>query len=192
MTSAKLLTVSSMPHELNEYPTALAESRADVRNADKVRIMRLTDYNADVLQLLVQSPTLADDVQLVWDAGCDPLPADGGLFLVPTTQELLKEANDVEFTKYHVLLKDSQIQRVQEALKQIPRSMVRPKLKFEKKGGQQHLDTQADAASPSQELLEFGADVQARLREAGIVLEHTFLRQRSSAESASVAAAHTV
>lgn len=196
--------------ELEEFNKALANSRADARSADKVKLMRLKGYKQDVMQHLAASSHLEAALQEVLAAGCEPLPewANGALLLVPLTPELVAEVDDWSLQPYHIVLRDPQVGSVCEALRQIPRDQGRPKLDSETKpAGAEYPDAAGDvftdnptsasssAASRStlrHDDLEFGIEMRQRLHEVGLTVEHTFLRHWSAVESESNHTAHTL
>ena len=96
------------------------------------------------------------------------------------------------------MLRDAQRERLLEALRQIPRAEVRPKLKEEPSpsglqhgGGQDETPIHGASSSTgpslqdgrlSHEALEVEPDIRQRLRQSGLTLEHTFLREWSPEE----------
>ena len=196
--------------ERNDFHAALEESRADVRNADKVRVMRLTDYGKNVMQRLAASRHLSGDIDAIAAAGCEALPAwgNGALLLVPLTRDIAAEADDWSPQPYHIVLRDAQRASLFKALRAIPREEVRPKLREEKTpGGPEHRRGQEQAPTPSaassssptlqesmlsHDAVELEPEMRQRLRRLGLTLEHTFLRQRSQEESESHFVARTL
>jgi len=103
----------------------------DTWSADQVILAQLTFAIPDLALLLVHSNNLASCHSRVRIAGCEVRPAwaNGASLLIPVTQEQIAEAG-IQLKAYNILMFTSDVQLVEQALRQLPRHK-QPKLKLE-------------------------------------------------------------
>jgi hypothetical protein len=112
-------------------------------NSDGVVLLRLTRMarSVDVVNLLVEAPTLAACRARVTDAGCDITPdwACGAKLFVPCTSEQVDELElqGIELSEHHILALLSDKETIEDALKALPHSR-RPRLSEDHRANKQN------------------------------------------------------
>lgn len=132
MTEAlRVSETEALEQESQDIAKAVLLSKADVRNADGVVLVRLEFHNPHVSALLRRADQLSDCVASVEAAGCDCSPswAKGAILLVPATEEQICEAG-INLQPHNVLILQSDVEKLKEALHGLPRRK-RPRVKPE-------------------------------------------------------------
>jgi hypothetical protein len=103
---------------------ALLRSKADIYVAHDppLVVLRLTKRNPEVVQALLEAPTLQGALNCVESAGCDFMPdwANNAVMLAPITKEWAME-NDLELREYHIVVAKQDQVAVEETLAAIPK-----------------------------------------------------------------------
>merc|ERR1719382_309426 len=155
---------------------AVLLSKADVRNADGVVLVRLEFHNPNVAALLLRADQLSNCIASVEAAGCECSPswANGAILLVPATEEWICEAG-IKLQPHNVLILQSDVDKLKEALLHGLPKRKRPRVKLEclaDGGGPGKDQPDAEAASDGEPAEPSGYKEPAL--QAPLIIERTF------------------
>lgn len=170
----------ALQQELQHVQEALLRSKQDM-SVETATLFRLTFHNPQVISFILNFPALAECRSRVESAGCSVQPAwaNGGLILVPATEEQVGEAGIV-LRAHNISMLDCDKVLLEECLAQLSRRK-RPQLKLEHYPGGTQANPKTEPISYAGSEHGFDAGREANfsprdwMQDAGLVVERTFL-----------------